>query len=486
MSKPRILVVDDEIGPRESLRHILNELYEVETAEDGDSALKRVAAQPFDLMLVDIMMPGKDGLEVLKEARQIQPFLPVIVITALDQAKTAVEAMRQGAFHYEVKPFDKDKIRSLVKMAIENRALKREVSRMQSQVEQIYSFENLVGISEPMQRVFALIRRISDTDSTVLITGESGTGKELVARALHFNSSRRDKPYVPFDCGAIAKELIESELFGHEKGAFTGALTQRLGLFEAAEAGALFLDEIGEMETGLQSRLLRVLQEKQIRRVGSNKAIDVNVRLIAATSRDLTTEIKVGRFREDLFYRINVVPIHLPPLRDRAEEDVPLLVAHFAKLICTSLDRPEPQFDADATEALIAYSWPGNIRELRNCIERVLVLNGTKAVITADDLPPHIKGRPAAVALPLSPDTMDATTALANAGGGRTLDDIVSDVERAAITSALKQADGVLTRAAELLGTTRRILKYKMDKLGIVSLREQEESAVTASNTPNL
>jgi DNA-binding NtrC family response regulator len=484
MNKPRILIVDDETGPRESLRRILEDFYEIETAEDGEGALKRVAAQPFDLMLLDIMMPGKDGLEVLRETRALRPFLPVIVITALDQAKTAVEAMRQGAFHYEVKPFDKDKIRSLVKMAIENRVLKREVTWLQTQAEQIYSFENLVGISEPMQRVFALIRRIADTDSTVLITGESGTGKELVARALHYNSSRRDKPFVPFDCGAVAKELIESELFGHEKGAFTGALTQRLGLFEAAEGGTLFLDEIGEMETGLQSRLLRVLQEKQIRRVGSNKPITVDVRLIAATSRDLTREIKAGRFREDLFYRINVVPIHLPPLRERAEEDVPLLVAHFSKLICKNLDRVEPQFDPEAIEALIAYSWPGNIRELRNCIERVLVLNGAKAFIRAEDLPPHIKGRAATASLPLSPDTMDAASALA--GGGHTLEEIVSEVERTAITNALKQSDGVLTRAAELLGTTRRILKYKMDKLGIASPRQQEETSVATSSTPML
>jgi DNA-binding NtrC family response regulator len=460
---------------------ILDAFYEVEACEDGDTALRKLTEHSFDLVLLDIMMPGKDGLQVLRELRQFQPTLPVIVISALDQAKIAVEALKLGAINYEVKPFDKDKIRTDARVAIENYQLKTKLTRLQSEIERTYQFQNIVGGSKPMREIFSLIQRVADTDSTVLIQGESGTGKELAARALHYNSARRDNAFLAFDCGAVAKELIESELFGHEKGAFTGALIQRQGLFEAAHGGTLFLDEIGEMEIGLQSRLLRVLQERQIRRVGSNKAIDVDVRLVAATSRNLANEIAAGRFREDLFFRVNVVPIHLPALRERAD-DIPLLIGHFAAAICKNLGHPPPHFAAETVQLMVAYPWPGNVRELRNCIERVLVLSEGKSEIVPDDLPPNVrKGeplRPAVTAVASPVQSKPGGDIIAKAtGNGKTLDELVAEVEREAIQNAVREANGVLSRAAALLGTTRRILKYKMDKLGMAVSGENGEAA---------
>jgi DNA-binding NtrC family response regulator len=482
MSKPRILIVDDEESPRESLRFILKDRYEVQAMTDGASALEALRKESPDLVLLDMMMPGMDGLEVLQQVKKLAPGIPAVMVTAVTDAKHAVQAMKLGAADYLCKPFDVEEIRLVVDRTLRERALETEVGRLRHEVQSQYKFENIVGSSAAMQHVYALIQRLLDADTTVLILGETGTGKELVARALHYNSARKEGPFIPVHCAAIPSELLESELFGHEKGSFTGALQRRIGMFEAASGGTLFLDEIGEMPLGTQGKLLRAIQEREIRRVGGQETININVRLVCATNRNLESEVKKGTFREDLFYRVNVVPISLPPLRDR-KEDIPTLVMHFAQRHAKDLNRPLPQFSEQAMELLVNYPWPGNVRELEHAIERLLVTcDATR--ISAENLP-FVISKAEAVTVSATAQ-MVATAERASFGermpidvgemeqGTFDLTKLTDDIERKAITEALRRSGGVITEAARALNITRRMLRYKMDKLGIAPKRGQE------------
>jgi DNA-binding NtrC family response regulator len=477
MGKARILVIDDEESPRESLRFILKDRYEVITREDGPGALSTLSAEgPFDVVLLDMKMPGMSGLEVLGKILELAPAMPVVIVTAISEAKPAVQAMKMGAADYLNKPFDVDEIRLVVQRILKEKGLEHEVGRPRTEQQGAYNFESMVGSGAAMQKVYALIKRLLDTDTTVLIRGETGTGKELVARALHYNSARKDKPFIPVHCAAIPGELLESELFGHEKGAFTGAFRCRIGMFEAASGGTLFLDEIGEMARGTQSKLLRAIQEREIRRVGGQEIIGINVRLVCATNRNLEEECKEGRFREDLFYRINVVPIDLPPLRER-QEDIPHLVAHFAEQFGKQLGRAVPQFTPGAMHAMLRYPWPGNVRELEHAIERLLVTCDALE-IGVEHLPFIIlqaEAASAVAAMELGAETprpelgkkLDGSLRIGKMTGPLDLPKLTEDLERQAIEEALRQSGGVLTEAANILNITRRMLRYKMGKLGI-------------------
>jgi DNA-binding NtrC family response regulator len=478
MPRPRILVIDDEESPRESLRFILKDRYDVTLAESGPNGLEAVAkSEPFDVVLLDMMMPQMDGLEVLSKILLHTPAMPVVMITAKTEAKPAVQAMKMGAYDYLQKPFDVDEIRLVVDRILKEKSLEREVGRLRTELQAVSKFENIIGSGPAMQKVYALIQRVMDTDTTILVLGETGTGKELVTRALHYNSVRREGPFIPLHCAAIPSELLESELFGHEKGAFTGAFQRRIGMFEAAGGGTLFLDEIGEMPLGTQGKLLRAIQEREIRRVGGQETISVNVRLVCATNRDLEQEVKKGTFREDLYYRINVVPILIPALRDR-KEDIPTLVLHFAQRFAKELNREVPQFTPTGMDLLLSYPWPGNVRELEHAIERLLVTCDSNK-ISAEDLPFVISQADVATAQVSS--RLAATAPNPHLGekmgfdqGGLDLPKITEDLERRAIEEALRRTGGVITEAARALHITRRMLRYKMDKLGIATGRPEE------------
>ena len=478
MSKARILVIDDEESPRESLRFILKDRYDVTLVDSGLNGLEALAkSEPFDVVLLDMKMPQMDGLEVLTRILQHTPTMPVVMVTAITEAKPAVQAMKLGAADYLQKPFDVDEIRLVVDRILKEKALEREVGRLRTELQAVSKFENIIGSGPAMQKVYALIQRVMDTDTTILVLGETGTGKELVARALHYNSVRREGPFIPLHCAAIPSELLESELFGHEKGAFTGAFQRRIGMFEAAGGGTLFLDEIAEMPLGTQSKLLRAIQEREIRRVGGQETISINVRLVCATNRDLEQEVKRGTFREDLFYRVNVVPILVPALRDR-KEDIPTLALHFAQRFAKELNREVPQFTPTGMDLLLSYPWPGNVRELEHAIERLLVTCDSDK-ICAEDLPFVISQADVATAQVAS--RLAATTPDNHLGekmgfdeGGLNLPKITEDIERRAIEEALRRTGGVITEAARALHITRRMLRYKMDKLGIATGRAEE------------
>jgi DNA-binding NtrC family response regulator len=484
MAKARILVIDDEESPRESLRFILKDRYEVVPKCDGTSGVNAVRSEgPFDVVLLDMKMPDMSGLEVLSQILQIAPGLPVVMVTAMTEAKPAVQAMKMGASDYLNKPFDVDEIRLVVDRVLKERALEQEVGRLRTELQTNYKFENIVGSGIAMQKVYALVQRLMDAETTVLITGETGTGKELVARALHYNSIRKEGPFIPVHCAAIPSELLESELFGHEKGSFTGALQRRIGMFEAANGGTLFLDEIGEMPHGTQSKLLRAIQEREIRRVGGHETISINVRLLCATNRNLEQEVRRGTFREDLFYRINVVPIGLPSLRER-REDIPQLVLHFGQRFAKDLNRPLPQFTAGAMERLVNYPWPGNVRELEHAIERLLVTCDSEKI--GEEHLPFVISQAESATAALAASTLAAAMPPAHGDLGEKLEfsdgmfnlpKVTEDIERKAIEEALRRTDGVITEAARALNITRRMLRYKMDKLGIKSSRaDQPES----------
>lgn len=499
MARARVMVVDDEESPRESLRYILKDRYEVVTCDGGQAALSTLREQgPFDAMLLDMKMPDLSGLEVLEQALQIQPDLAVVIATAITDAKPAVAALKLGAKDYLNKPFDVDEIRHVLERVLRERSAARTGTTERPDA-QAYRFDNIIGQSAAMQRVYALVQRLMDNDSTVLILGETGTGKELIARALHYNSVRRHHPFIAVHCAAIPSELLESELFGHEKGAFTGALQRRIGMFEAASGGTLFLDEIGEMPVATQSKLLRALQEREIRRVGGQETIRINVRLVCATNRNLEHEVRKGTFREDLFYRINVVPIYLPPLRER-KEDIPLLVQHFTQRFARELNRPVPTFTPAAMELLVNYSWPGNVRELEHAIERVLVVSDAMeigvehlpfVIANAESTPPQ----PAEATVQMAPSVPRAIEIGErlefDANGRLDLPKLTDEIERRAIEEALRRSRGVITEAARSLNITRRMLRYKMDKLGIPPPRsavaeppDDEDSPETLTSSP--
>ncbi|MGC8719204.1 MAG: sigma 54-interacting transcriptional regulator [Thermodesulforhabdaceae bacterium] len=390
---PTVLIVDDEPNYLIVLEELLSdEGYNVLTADNATEGLQIASIQDVDVVVTDMKMPGIDGMAFLDSLHKLKPDLPIIMMTAYGTIEKAVEAMKKGAFDYICKPFENEEFKVVVARAVDHYRLLRRNRELEEEVKSRYSFQNIIGKSQVMKKVFYIVEKIAPSRSTVLITGESGTGKELIAKAIHYQSPRRDKPFVSVNCGALPETLLESELFGHERGAFTGAVQQRKGRFELAHEGTLFLDEISEMPLHLQVKLLRVLQEMEFERVGGTQTVRVDVRIIAATNRDLKKEVAAGRFRSDLFYRLNVVNIHLPPLRERSE-DIPLLVAHFLDKYGKEMGGGETfKVDREAMKCLMEYSWPGNVRELENVIERAMLLCSNN-VITLADLPLEVRQR---------------------------------------------------------------------------------------------
>jgi two-component system response regulator PilR (NtrC family) len=441
---------------RELLSIVLRrEGYDVTLAENGRAAIEQLERSRFDLLVSDIKMPDMTGVDVLRAAKRLDPDILGIMITAFASADTAIEAMRLGAHDYLSKPFDVDELKMKVRNALEQRQLRQENVLLKRALGSTHQFANIVGRSEKMLSIFKLIEQIARTESTVLVTGESGTGKEWVARAIHFYSLRRDRPFVALNCGALPETLLESELFGHMKGAFTGASANKKGLIEAAEKGTLFLDEIGEMTPMMQVKLLRVLQERKFRRLGGVEELETAMRVIAATNQDLTKLVADGKFREDLYYRINVIPIHLPPLRDR-EEDIPLLAEYFLVKYRDQMGKDIHGLSQETMDLLDAYEWPGNIRELENVIERAVALEKSQTILP-ESLPEHIvkrvaKGPAAAGLLPES---------------GFNLEEHVEGLEKEFITQALVRAGGVQVKAAELLGMSFRSFRYYAKKYNL-------------------
>ncbi len=454
--KAAILVVDDDPALLQSLTEILQaEGYEVTTAADGEAAVLFLKDQPFDLVLSDLALPGLDGLELLKYLGREQPGCPCIIITGYGTITNAVTAMRQGAYDYFTKPVDPTELRLVVARALEHHHLKWENLHLKQQLHRRYGFANMVGHSDAITRVFELIRKVADTDSNVLILGESGTGKELIAHAIHYNSPRREGPLIPVNCAAIPESLLESELFGHERGAFTHAVRTRIGRFEQANAGTIFLDEISEMSPGLQVKILRVLQDHSFERIGGLKTIRVDIRVIAATNRDLEDLVRRNKFREDLFYRLNVIPIRVPPLRDRVP-DIPLLLQHFLQFFSRTKKKPPKRLSLAAQDLLSQYPWPGNIRELENLMERLVILTEGE-VIEVSDLPERFHR------LILPPQ--EAPEGYPERGIYFT--DVVQAFERNLILKALRQTNWVKSQAAQLLHLNRTTLLEKMKKQNI-------------------
>jgi DNA-binding NtrC family response regulator len=465
LRRSHVLIVDDEELYRRALERILGRCgYGVTTARDASDGLRVVAAGSVDLVLCDVRMPGISGLEMVRQVRELDPDLPCIVMTGYDSAESSIEALRAGAFWYLHKPFEGslDLVRRLVEQAIETRRLRTENRLLQTQLRSRYRFDNVIGESAALRRVLDMVDRVAGYDSTVLITGESGTGKELVARAIHWNGARAERPMVSLNCGAIPEDLLESELFGHVKGAFTGAVQPREGRFRAADGGTIFLDEIGDMSPKLQVKLLRVLQEKTFEPLGSSKSERVDVRVIAATNKNLEDAIRDGTFREDLYYRLNVIPIEVPPLRER-KEDLPLLVEHFLARHAGEGPRRVTGVSEAAMERLRAHDWPGNVRELENLIERLVVLRGD-GVIDVDDLPPRL--RPV--------ETPRSLVGLPSLGPtGLDLNELLDRIETQLILQALERTHWNKNRAAQLLGLHRTTLLERIKKRGI----EPNESA---------
>jgi two-component system, NtrC family, response regulator PilR len=453
MSAARVLIVDDEKSMRDLLTITLEKAgYEVTAADGGEAGIDAVRKETFDAIITDLRMPKVDGLQVLRAAKDLSPETAVIVVTAVASTETAVEAMKLGAYDYVTKPFKLDEVDLIIRNGLERKRLRDENSYLRKQLETQHRFENIIGKSNRIVAVFDTIRKIADSPATAMITGESGTGKELVARAIHFNSQRRDKPFVSVNCGAIPEGLMESELFGHVKGSFTGAVANKVGLFSAAEGGTLFLDEITEIPPLLQVKLVRAIQLREVRRVGDTKDIKTDVRLIAASNRDLETAVREGIMREDLFYRLNVIPIHLPPLRER-REDIPFLVAHFVQKFTRELGKDVRGVTPDAMAVLERHHWPGNIRELENAVERAIVL-GTGEMLGIDSLPDSVRReRPAR-----EPEMIDLPD------DGIDLEATLDDLERRYLLRALERTRGVQTKAAELLRMTFRQFRYKLQK----------------------
>ncbi len=463
--KERLLIVDDEPDMLENVSRILGKVgYECLTVSDATKAMTLLESERPDLLLTDLKMPGVDGLGLLRHARQVDPQMPVIILTAFATIESAVEAVKQGAFDYVPKPFTADQLKLVVDRALAQRRLAMENLRLREQLRGTYGFENIVGRSPAMAQVFELVRKASRSEANILIQGESGTGKELVARALHANSSRAAEAFVPVDCASLPEPLLESELFGHEKGAFTGAVRTKPGLIEVAHRGTLFLDEIAELPVGLQVKLLRALQERQIRRVGGTRQIDVDVRLVSATNRDLRDLVAKRQFREELYYRVNVIAIALPPLRER-EGDMALLAHTFLKKYGQGREVPLEGFEPEAMQALENYSWPGNVRELQNVIERACVLAEGKA-ITARDLPAHLRV-PAVAAGREAPSLADHRLPLKEAKAKW-----MTQLEAAYLTELLQRHDGNVSQAAKAAGIDRKTFHRLINKYGIRGSRQ--------------
>jgi len=453
-AQSRILVVDDERSMREFLEIFFRrEGYDVTTVDGVDAALLAIESDDYDVVITDIQMPDRSGLELLHEVRESQPETPVIMITAFATTENAIEAMKQGAYDYITKPFKVDEIGVVVRKALEKKLLTSENRRLRTQLRTQARSRSIIGTSAPMQRVFDMIAQVAATKSNVLISGESGTGKELVARAIHDQSGRDDKPFVAVNCAAIPENLLESELFGHVRGAFTGAVQNKPGLFETADGGTLFLDEVSELSPGLQVKLLRATQDKCIRRVGGTGDRRVDVRLLAATNRRLEEEVAGGRFREDLYYRLNVIQIALPPLRERTD-DIPLLVQHFVDKYSAEFGKFVSGASDDALHVLLAYPFPGNVRELENVIERAVALSRVE-VIERDALAPNVLApHPAASDVRIPPQGAD-------------LEGMLAAYERGLLLEALGRSGGVKKRAAQILGVSFRSFRYRLEKLGL-------------------
>ncbi|HVT03346.1 MAG TPA: sigma-54 dependent transcriptional regulator [Thermoanaerobaculia bacterium] len=458
-----ILIVDDEA----SLRDFLSIVFEQEGWAVRTAGSLKEARQSFhqaepDLILCDLMMPDGTGLDFLKDVKAISPVIPVIMITAYTSTRSAVDALRAGAYDYIAKPFDIEELKIIVRKAVERKELEAENVHLRSVLEERFTFSNIIGKSRRMQEIFSIISRIAPANSTVLITGESGTGKELIARAIHFRSKRRGK-FVSINCGALPENLLESELFGHERGSFTGAIREKKGLFQESEKGTIFLDEIGEMTTAMQIKLLRVLQDHLIRKVGGNEEIPVDTRVIAATNRDLAESIQRGTFREDLFYRINVIPIALPPLRQRTE-DIPLLADHFITKYTTSMKLPPKRISTEAMRSLEKYSWPGNVRELENVIERTVALEQSD-VLTTRSLPESVL-----LGINTNSDVFELPP------DGLNLEKHLEMIGKLLMLQALERSHGVQTQAAELLQMSFRSFRYYVKKYELLTGSREEET----------
>jgi DNA-binding NtrC family response regulator len=457
-----LLIVDDEASLRDFLSIVFEEEgWHVDSAASLADARAALQKEEPDLVLCDLMLPDGSGIDFLRELKGQSPSIPVIMITAHTSTRSAVDALKAGAFDYIAKPFDIDELKIIVRNAVERKELEDENLHLRTALEERFTFANIIGKSRKMQEIFSIVQRIARTSSTVLISGESGTGKELIARAIHYNSGRRGK-FVSINCGALPETLLESELFGHERGAFTGAIREKRGLFQEGERGTIFLDEIGETSTAMQIKLLRVLQDHVVRRVGSNTETQVDVRVIAATNRDLTESIRGGTFREDLFYRINVIPIELPPLRQRPE-DIPLLVDHFIANFSSKIGVPTKRISSDAMRAIEKYPWPGNVRELENVVERMIALEPSD-VLTTKSLPEHVLlgGQIPDLSFELPPD-------------GISLQDHLEAIGKIFMLKALERAGGVQTQAAELLRMSFRSFRYYAKKYDLIPKQEEVE-----------
>ncbi|MCA2004869.1 MAG: sigma-54 dependent transcriptional regulator [Ignavibacterium sp.] len=447
-----ILIIDDEQSQREVLKGFLEKKnYKVITASSGNEGLELINQEQVDIVLSDYKMPDKTGIEVLEEVKRINPEISFVLMTAYGTIENAVKAMRLGAYDYLSKPIDLEELELLLGKIIENKSLKSEVNFLRQQLQEKFKIDSFVSTSPKMQEVLSVAARAAESKATVLITGESGTGKEVLAKSIHYISTRKDKPFVAVNVPALPETLLESELFGHEKGAFTGADKTRMGRFELANKGTIFLDEIGDIPMNLQVKLLRVLQEHKIERLGSNESIDVDVRVIAATHQNLEQKIKDGTFREDLFYRLNVISIHIPPLRERKEDIMPL-IEHFIKKYAQENDKPNLEISKEAVDYLMKYNYPGNVRELENIIERAVVLS-RQNIITVNDLPSNVKG------FKTETDPIFDEE--------KTLTEQVEALEKKLIYDALTKANGNQSLAGRMLGITERNLRYKMQKYGI-------------------
>lgn len=452
--KAKILITDDEVTIVKSLvKFLIKEGYDVDSAADGGEAVEKLKEKNFDLLITDMKMPNMDGIELIRQARSIYPQITCIVMTGYGSIQSAVEAIKAGAFHYVTKPFELDDISLLVQKALENTRLSEENRQLQKQIKKRYGFENIIGASDELKEVLKLIEQVADTDSTVLVLGESGTGKELIAKAIHYNSPRTKKTLVPVNCGAIPENLLESELFGHVKGSFTGAIHSKMGRFEMASGGTIFLDEIGDMSLRLQVKILRVLQERKFEPVGSTKTVEVDVRIIAATHQNLEKLVEEGGFREDLYYRLNVIPITIPPLRQRIC-DIPILVDHFLKMYAEANGHKPPRLSQEIMSLMMNYKWPGNIRELENTIERLAVLNPDKEIEMSDLPEKFLKAS----------DTIFKNSGLHIPDAGISLKNAVNDFENTLILKALEKTAWNKNKAASLLRLNRTTLVEKIKK----------------------
>jgi DNA-binding NtrC family response regulator len=450
--KNQILVVDDETSILRAMDRFLTEQgFGVTLCDSYQSALKVLSEGYIDLALVDLKLGSEDGIDLIRQIQKASPKTSSIIMTGYGSIESAVQAVKAGAFHYVTKPFEFADLLNLVQKALEHRQVNQENKILKKQLKEKYGFENIIGTSEKLKEVFEVVRRVAETDSTVLILGESGTGKELIARAIHYNSNRSNRPIVPVNCAAIPENLLESELFGHVKGAFTGAVTTRMGRFEVADGGTLFLDEIGDMSPKLQVKLLRVLQEQHFEPVGSTRTVEVDVRVIAATNKNLEEEVKRGNFREDLFYRLNVIPLKIPPLRER-RSDIPVLLKHFLEEFGEEHGVALPQIDQEVMEAFMEYAWPGNVRELENVVERLVILYPGQKV-TFDSLP-----------FAMSQGKEKITTSVQIPEEGISFKNVVNNFENELILKALEKTSWNKNKAASLLNLNRTTLVEKIKK----------------------